>query len=298
MRPSVTLEAAHTQRRSLGVWSAALAGLIALYIAVWPSVEGSGSSFSKLIDDMPAAYKALFTSGGGVDFSTPAGYLNVELFSFMAPIVVLVYAIGTGASAIAGEEDRRTMDLLLVNTVSRGRVVIEKMAALVFGVAVLCGAMWVSLVVEGRVAAMDVPTADAAATVVHLGLLGIEFGALALLIGASTGRVGISRAVPGAIAAGTYVINALGTMVSGLEPVRRFSPFTRTRSCTPRSTGPTSRSRSTASTPTSRRGGACSSSAEPRRCRTPTRSGVGARAATSCGAAVSRPTGCGSCPRR
>ncbi|HEX4822105.1 MAG TPA: ABC transporter permease subunit [Acidimicrobiales bacterium] len=225
MRPSVTLEAAHTQRRSLVVWSAALAALIALYIAVWPSVEGSGSSFSKLIDDMPAAYKALFTNGGGVDFSTPAGYLNVELFSFMAPIVVLVYAIGTGASAIAGEEDRRTIDLLLVNTVSRGRVVIEKMAALIFGVAVLSSAMWLSLVIEGRVAGMDVPTADAAATVVHLGLLGIEFGALALFIGAATGRVGMSRAVPAAIAAGTYVINALGTMVGWLEPIRRFSPF-------------------------------------------------------------------------
>jgi ABC-2 type transport system permease protein len=225
MRPSVTLEAAHAQRRSLAVWSGALAGLIGLYIAVWPSVEGSGSSFSKLIDDMPAAYKALFTSGGGVDFSTPAGYLNVELFSFMAPIVVLVYAIGTGASSIAGEEDRRTIDLLLVNTVSRGRVLIEKMAALVFGVAVLSCAMWLSLVVEGRIAGMDVPVADSAATVVHLGLLGIEFGALALLVGAATGRIGISRAVPGAIAAGTYVVNALGTMVDWLEPVRRFSPF-------------------------------------------------------------------------
>src|SRR5678810_1267281 len=32
------------------------------------------------------------------------GYLNVEPFSFMRPIVVLIYAIGTGASAIAGEE--------------------------------------------------------------------------------------------------------------------------------------------------------------------------------------------------
>lgn len=224
MRPSVAVEAAHSQRRSLLAWSISLVALIAMYMAVWPSVKGTGSSFSKLIDDMPDAYKALFTNGGGVDFSTPAGYLNVELFSFMAPIIVLIYAIGTGASAIAGE-DRRTIDLLLVNTVTRGRVVVEKMAALIFGTVVLTGAMWLALLVEGRIAGMNVPVANSAATLTHLALLGIEFGALALLVGAWTGRVGLSRAIPAMAAAALYLVNALGILVDWLEPLRRVSPF-------------------------------------------------------------------------
>jgi ABC-2 type transport system permease protein len=225
MRPSVAVQVAHSQRRSLVAWSIALAALIGIYMAVWPSVKGSGSSFSKLIDEMPDAYKALFTNGAGIDFSTPSGYLNVELFTFMAPIAVLVYAIGTGASAIAGEEDRRTIELLLVNRVSRGRLVLEKMAALVFGTAMLAGAMWVALLVEGRIAGMDVPIANSAAILTHLGLLGIEFGALALLVGARTGRLGLSRAIPAMTAAALYVINALGTLVGWLEPLRRLSPF-------------------------------------------------------------------------
>jgi len=225
MRPSVTLHTVDTQRRSLLVWSIALAALIAMYVAVWPSVQGTGSSFSKLIDEMPAAYKALFTTGSGIDFSTPAGYLNVELFSFMGPLVVLVYAIGAGASAIAGEEDRHTLDLLLVNTVGRGRIVIEKMAAMMLGVTVLVTAMWAALLVEGRIAAMDVPVANSAAALTHLGLLGLEFGALALLVGAWTGRVGLSRAVPAIAAGATYVVNALASLVGWLEPVRTFSPF-------------------------------------------------------------------------
>jgi ABC-2 type transport system permease protein len=82
----------------------------------------------------------------------------------MGPIVVLIYAIGAGASAIAGEEDRRTLDLLLVNTVSRGRVVLEKMAAIVFGTAVLVIVLRVALLVEGRIAGMDVPIANSAAS--------------------------------------------------------------------------------------------------------------------------------------
>jgi ABC-2 type transport system permease protein len=225
MRPSVTFEAVHAQRRSLVVWCIALAGLIAMYVAVYPSVKGTGSSFSKLIDEMPAAYKALFTTGGGIDFSTPAGYLNVELFSFMGPIVVLIYAIGAGAAAIAGEEDRHTLDLLLVNAVGRRRLVIEKMLAVTAGVAVLVTALWIALLTEGRIAAMDVPIVNSAAALVHLGLLATEFGALALLVGAYTGRLGASRAVPGVVAVLAYVINALAPLVGWLEPVRRFSPF-------------------------------------------------------------------------
>jgi hypothetical protein len=56
---------------------------------------------------MPKAYKALFTVGGG-DLSTPTGYLNTELMSLMAPLLVLLYAITAGANGIAGEEDRHT----------------------------------------------------------------------------------------------------------------------------------------------------------------------------------------------
>jgi ABC-2 type transport system permease protein len=225
MRPSVAVEAVRAQRRSLLVSAVSLAALIGMYMAVWPSVKGTGSSFSKLIDEMPNAYKALFTSGTGIDFSTPAGYLNVELFGFMAPIVVLVYAIGTGAAAIAGEEDRHTIDLLLVNRVSRGRVVVEKIAALIFGTVVLAGAMWVALLVEGPIAGMDVPIANSAAAFAHLALLGIEFGALAVLAGARTGRLGLSRAVPAMAAACLYVVNALGTLVDWLKPLRPVSPF-------------------------------------------------------------------------
>jgi ABC-2 type transport system permease protein len=207
------------------VWSVALASLVAMYMAVWPSVQGTGNSVAKLIDEMPDAYRALFVNDAAIDFSSPAGYLDVELFSFMVPIVVLVYAIGTGAAGIAGEEGRRTLDLLLVNAVSRRRVVIEKLGALVFGTFLLGLALWTALVVEGRIAGMDVPVAYSAAALVHLVLLGVEFGALALLVGTLTGRVGLSRAVPAMVAVACYVVAALGTLVDWLEPARRLSPF-------------------------------------------------------------------------
>lgn len=221
---SILGRVARDQFRTVAVWVVGLAALVGLYVAVYPSVQGS-SSFSRLIDQMPETYRALFTTGGSVDFSTPAGYLNTELLTFMGPLLVLVYAIGTGSSALAGEEDRGTLDLLLANPVGRARVLLEKFAALVAGVVVLVTALWLALLVEGSAAGMDVPLADSAAALVHLGLLGIEFGALALLVGSLTGHLGATRAVPALVAVVAYLVNAFAPLAPSLGPVRAASPF-------------------------------------------------------------------------
>lgn len=224
MRLSVFARTARDQRHSLLVWVVALVALVGMYVAVYPTVKAS-SSFVKLIDQMPKTYRALFTTGSAADFTTPAGYLNTELLTFMGPLLVLVYAIGAGASAVAGEEDRGTLDLLLANPVSRARVLMEKFAALVAGVLLLMSALWVALVVEGRAAGMAVPLANSAAALVHMGLLGIEFGALALLAGSMAGHVAIARGVPAAVAVLAFVINAFAPLVSWLHPARFVSPF-------------------------------------------------------------------------
>ena len=48
----------------------------------------------------------------------------------MVPLLLLIAAIGAGARATAGEEERGTLDLLLANPISRRRLVLEKLAAL------------------------------------------------------------------------------------------------------------------------------------------------------------------------
>lgn len=223
MLRSVAAKTLRDQRRSLLAWALALAGLVGMYAAVYPSVKGN-SSYSNVIDQMPKALRALFTAGGG-DLTTPAGYLNTELMTLMGPILVLVYAIGAGAAAVAGEEDRGTLDLLLANPVTRARVVVEKFAALVAGVSVLSAAMWLAVVAEGRAVGLDLPVGSSAAAMVHLGLLGVEFGALALLVGAATGHLTAARAVPGGLAVVAFLVNGLAGYVTWLGPVRPASPF-------------------------------------------------------------------------
>lgn len=224
MLPSVVARAARDQRRSIAVWTVALIGLVAMYAAVYPSLEGN-SSYSKLIDEMPKAYRALFSVASGADFATAAGYLNTELLSFMGPLLVLLYAIAAGSGAVAGEEDRHTMDMVLANPISRGRLVVGRYLVLAGGVLALMAVLWIALLGAGAAAGMDIPVADSAAAVTHLGALGLLFGAVALLAGAVTGRLGLSRAAAAFAAVVAYLLNGFGQLVGWLHPLRPLSPF-------------------------------------------------------------------------
>ncbi|MGZ4625205.1 MAG: ABC transporter permease [Kineosporiaceae bacterium] len=223
MLRDVTLKTLYDQRRALLAWCVSLALLVAMYVAVWPSIHGQ-PSMSQFLDSMPEAFRALFAMAGA-DMSTPVGYVQIELLSFLGPMILLIYAIVAGASAVAGEEERHTLDLLLANPISRGRVVLEKLAAMTVGVVLLAAVTGVALLVEGPFGDLRLPAGKVVAAMVHLALLAMVFGTLALALGASTGRAALSRAIPAVVAVAAYVVNGLAPLVSWLEPLQKFSPF-------------------------------------------------------------------------
>lgn len=223
MLRDVLAKTLYDQRRSLVVWSVALVLLVAMYVAVWPSVRDQ-PTMSDFLDQMPEAFRSLFAASGA-DMSTGVGYVQIELMSFMGPIVVLIYAIGTAAAGLAGEEDRHTLDGLLANPVSRTRVVLDKGAAMVLGTLLLVTVMGAALLLEGRTTDLVLPAGHVVAAMLHLALLGVVFGALALALSAATGSLVVSRSVPVAVAVVAYVLNGLAPMVSWLEPLQRVSPF-------------------------------------------------------------------------
>jgi ABC-2 type transport system permease protein len=221
---SVGLKTLHDQRRSLVTWSVTVASFVGMYAGFYPSFKGT-RSYNDLINQMPKALRDLFTAGTGGDFSSGAGYVYMEMLSFMAPLLVLLYAIGAGANAIAGEEERHTLDLLLSTPVTRARVVLEKYAALCAGVVVIAAAMAIALVAFGSAAGMGLRTANVAAAALHLALLGLVFGAVALVAGSASGHVAVARGAAALLAVVAYLVNGFATSVSWLEPVQKLSPF-------------------------------------------------------------------------
>ena len=163
--------------------------------------------------------------GGFTDLSSPEGYLNSQLYALAVPILFLIFTIGQGSSAIAGEEEKGTLDILLSNPTTRLQVLIQKFAAMVVATSVLAFVLWLSVVIGGAIVDMDLSLWRTAQATFSGLLLGVLFGALALMLGSASGKRGLSTGIAGALALGTYFIYALVPLVEGLEQAEKVFPF-------------------------------------------------------------------------
>jgi ABC-2 type transport system permease protein len=224
MLRNVFLKTLSDTRRALLWWSLGLVGMVALMIAVYPTVRDN-PDLNKMVKDYPEALKAFIAFGGDVDYVSGAGYLGSELFAFMVPLLLLIAAIGAGARAIAGEEERGTLDLMLANPISRRRLVGEKLAALASEVAILALVLWLSLLVGVEAVGMDVSAIHLASATGSAALMAFAFGAIAFLLGAASGHRALAIGVTAAGAVAAYLVNSLAALVDFLEPVKSASPF-------------------------------------------------------------------------
>lgn len=223
MLHGVLLKSLRDMLRSFAWWSVGLAGYVVLIVAVWPTIRDN-EALVQLEESYPEELKAFF-SFGGFDFSTAAGYLGAELYSLMVPLFLIVAAIGAGARAIAGEEQRGTLELLLGNPISRRRLVLEKVTALAIELAALALVVLLTLAVSTAIADMDVSLGDLAAATTSAFLLSLALGALAFALGAGTGRGGIAIGLSAAAGAAAYLINGLAPLADVIHSIRWLSPW-------------------------------------------------------------------------
>lgn len=182
------------------LWMGLIMGPI--YVAISGSVADLG-------DALPEEMMALF---GGGNLSTPEGFFQIETFGMVAPIALMVVTIAIAAKALAGEEDNRTIGLLLANPVSRSNVLAEKTLTMVVYGAIVGFATFAGVALGVILTGIDMSVANVAATCVLLTLIGLLFGALAMLIGAATGRLALAIFVPAGAALVFHVMNALASL--------------------------------------------------------------------------------------
>ena len=90
---------------------------------------------------------ALFGITGSL--TSPAGWLDGNLYQNFLPLVVLLITIGYGASCIAGQDEDGTLSLVATLPTPRRRILLQKVAALGFQAALVAVAT-MACVVIGR----------------------------------------------------------------------------------------------------------------------------------------------------
>ncbi|MGZ8629774.1 MAG: ABC transporter permease subunit [Actinomycetota bacterium] len=215
-------KAARDQRRGLTGWGIGVAAVVLMYAAFYPSIRESAADLQAYLDNLPDAIRSIVATE---DYTSPSGYLQSEFFNTMGPLVVLIFAIGAGSRAIAGEEEAGTLDLLLSTPVRRRQVLATKAVAIVVAAAALGAVAAVAIGAFGPLFDLSVPLGDVAAACMMLTLLGVAFGAIAFAVGAWTGHRAIANAVAGGLAVVAFIGHAIGPSVDWLRPLRPLSPF-------------------------------------------------------------------------
>jgi ABC-2 type transport system permease protein len=212
--------------RGLRWWALGTVAGVATVVALWPSVRGN-TDIERVVEDLPASVRALIGSQADISLSSAPGYLQARLFSTILPIVLLIYGIGLGASAIGGAEEDGTLQLVVTAPVSRIRVAIERFAASMLLLVCLAALGLLTTLVLGlpagvldEVAAGRIALATAAVT-----SLAVLHATVAFAAGAVTGRRGTAIAVASSIAVGGYLLHAVAASAGPVRPARVVSPW-------------------------------------------------------------------------
>lgn len=208
------------QRRSLALWSLAVAAVSAMYVSFYPSI--GGAEMESLIEDLP---EGLVTALGYDRIGTPGGYLTSTVYGLLGPVLLLVFAIATGARLIAGDEEDGTLELTA--PVSRRELYAQRLLALVVDVLLLVAVL--TLVTWTIVAALDIEVSfmNILAGSTGLLLLVLGLGTLAFSVGAVTGRRTVAVGVAAGAAVLAFILNAIGPTIDAgwMTAVSPFSWF-------------------------------------------------------------------------
>src|SRR2546422_166251 len=110
--------------------------------------------------------------GDPVEVTTPAGYTTWRIMGLFAPILISIWTILTGARLVRGEEERGSIDVLLSTPVSRLRLLLEKLGALLVAM-LLIGLLIGLFAMAGYASAkLDVDVVGSLLTGLNVSLIG------------------------------------------------------------------------------------------------------------------------------
>ncbi|MFZ1996683.1 MAG: ABC transporter permease subunit, partial [Solirubrobacteraceae bacterium] len=199
--------------------SAAL-GLVAVLVIVGALFPAVGHTFGKL--NLPRGVSELL---GGADYATITGWFRSEIGSVYGPLLMGAVAITAAAATTAGEEEDRIMALVLAHPITRARLVVAKAGAIAVQVMIVAVAAWAGLLAGVALAGGGIAVGDITAFSVHLAFFGLAIGAVALAVGACTGRRALTTGVAAAVGIVGWLINGFAPLVGAIAWLKYLSLF-------------------------------------------------------------------------
>lgn len=211
------------QLRSLIGWGIALVLIVLVSLASYPALREQAAELQQLLDNMPPAMQAFL--GDLSDVTSGPGFIRGRIFALVLPLLLIIYAVGRSADAIAGEEERGALDLQLAHPNTRRGLLLQKALAIATGTTLLTLPVFLMLLVANPILDLGLDAGRLILTTKILIVHTFAVAAIALAVGASTGRRAWAVSSAILVAAAGYIIEGLGNVSDAVEPFQVLSTF-------------------------------------------------------------------------
>jgi ABC-2 type transport system permease protein len=162
--------------------------------------------------------------------------MDVYSMAYVHPLtqtILCIWAIGRASSAIAGEIDRGTMELLLAQPIRRSQVVLAHFLVDCITIPVLCLSMWAGTWAGASAVGfttssepnLQVNLARFGPALINVGLLLFATSAMTMAISAFGRLRGKVLGIAVLVSLVQFLVNVIGQLWSPLQPFRPFTVF-------------------------------------------------------------------------
>lgn len=196
-------------------WGIGLSIFVFIYMGFYPQI---GEQFRDMDLSQIPAYQII----GNFNMATFAGYFSSTILNFL-PILLAVYAIIAGTGALAGEEERGTLELILAQPHPRWQVVTAKAVALLLVTFVILVIAILTVLLIFYVIRDSVEAGVGAADLVVATLYAWPMIAALVMISLFLSAFMPNRRLAAVVATAVLVISYFGNNLAGMaEPLKQL----------------------------------------------------------------------------
>jgi ABC-2 type transport system permease protein len=204
-------------------WGIALALLGLMMVFFYGSIAEQREQFDQLLDAYPKELMAFF--GDFESFTTPAGFLGVEFFSYMH-LILGIFAVLIGSGLLASDEESGRLDLIMAHPVSRSALFWGRLSAFVVATGAILVIAWLGLAAPSRWTEIsELSMLQLAQPFPSMFGILMFFGMLALLLSLLLPSRRSAAMASGLLLVGNFFLVGLAGIDQTLESIAKLTPL-------------------------------------------------------------------------
>ena len=209
-------------RGAIIAWSIGLVLYDWMMSSFYSSIIDMADEFVILLESYPKEFIAFFPSIR--EFGSPIGYLDTYFSGYMT-LIIGIFAVGTGAKLLVGDEENGILDLLIAYPISRTQFLWGRVLGFISATVLILLASWLGWVIPSKTAGIELSPVDFLMVMLPLFGVLILFGALAFLFSLVLPAARLASGLAGAILVGNFLLIGMSELNKDLLPVYELTPL-------------------------------------------------------------------------